>query len=91
MSEEKNLMPVFLKHGDQRQGTLFVDFKHLNNDRAFGNHGQSLKRLAERGGLAPCEIYANLEDELCDWIKYEDDTVLGWIEKEYPGIIESTN
>ncbi|MGR0185492.1 hypothetical protein [Azospirillum aestuarii] len=26
------------------------------------NHGQTLERLAERGGLAPCELLAVLED-----------------------------
>lgn len=30
--------------------------------QARSNHGQSLERLAERGGLGPCEAVAILED-----------------------------
>lgn len=30
--------------------------------QANHNHGQTLKRLAERGGLSPCEAVAVLED-----------------------------
>jgi hypothetical protein len=32
--------------------------------RAMRNHGQSLARLAERGGLHPRELYAVLTDRL---------------------------
>lgn len=33
--------------------------------RAFTNHGQSLQRLAERGGLSPAELLCVLEDRHC--------------------------
>jgi hypothetical protein len=33
-----------------------------HESQALRNHSQTLKRLAERGGLAPCEAVAILED-----------------------------
>ena len=33
-----------------------------HEERVMTNHHQSLERLAERGGLAPCEILAIVED-----------------------------
>jgi hypothetical protein len=38
----------------------FVRWSALSETRAMFNHGQSLARLAERGGLDPLEIAANL-------------------------------
>lgn len=38
------------------------------------NHGQTLKRLAERGGLSPCELVAILEDR--HWRKMPEDEAL---------------
>lgn len=34
-----------------------------HEDRAMRNHGQTLERLAQRGGLAPCEALWILRDE----------------------------
>lgn len=33
-----------------------------HEQQAERNHGQTLRRLAERGGLSPCELVAVLED-----------------------------
>lgn len=33
----------------------------LNEEWAQRNHSQTLTRLAERGGLSPCEAVANIE------------------------------
>jgi hypothetical protein len=33
----------------------------LNEEQAQRNHGQTLKRLNERGGLGPCEAIAIIE------------------------------
>ena len=33
-----------------------------HEEQALKNHGQTLKRLAERGGLSVCEAVAVLED-----------------------------
>ena len=42
------------------------------------NHGQTLKRLAERGGLSPCEALAILENRR--WRKMTDEEVRkGWL------------
>lgn len=37
-----------------------VPFEALSELRAQINHGQSLQRLAERGGLSPKEIWLNV-------------------------------
>lgn len=37
---------------------LAIDFDLLNEEWARKNHGQSLRRLAERGGLSLCEAAA---------------------------------
>jgi len=40
----------------------FVRFKHLNEDQALRNHcGQTLERLAQRGGLCPMEMVAVID------------------------------
>lgn len=41
------------------------------------NHNQSLKRLAERGGLSPCEMLAVLEDR--PWQKMDTAEAIGKI------------
>jgi hypothetical protein len=33
-----------------------------HEEQAMRNHDQTLKRLAERGGLDPCELFCVLED-----------------------------
>jgi hypothetical protein len=38
-----------------------IDFSVLNEYWAQKNHGQSLTRLAERGGLSPCEAAAIIQ------------------------------
>ena len=40
----------------------YVLWGALNEDRARRNHGQSLERLNQRGGLSPREIVANVLD-----------------------------
>lgn len=42
--------------------------------QADRNHGQTLKRLAERGGLSPCEAVAVIEDR--DWRPMSDDEAI---------------
>lgn len=43
-------------------GTVPWDLVEPHEKRALANHGQSLERLAERGGLDPVELVAVLED-----------------------------
>jgi hypothetical protein len=38
----------------------FVNWDKLNEHWAQRNHGQSLQRLAERGGLSTWELYINV-------------------------------
>jgi hypothetical protein len=40
---------------------------HRGEDQAQKNHGQSLTRLAERGGLTPQELYYLLRGEPWPW------------------------
>lgn len=39
----------------------YIRMEVLNEEWAQNNHGQSLKRLNERGGLSPCEAVAIIE------------------------------
>ena len=50
------------RHGDFENCPDFVRLDKLSEKRAQKNHGQTLERLAERGGLSPSEIAANLKD-----------------------------
>lgn len=52
-------MPIMLGVG--RRHVKTIPFSLLNEDWAQRNHGQSLKRLAERGGLSPCEAIAIMD------------------------------
>jgi len=51
MTTDRKLMPLM------RTG-LFIDFDLLDERQAMKNHGQTLTRLAERGGLSVCEALA---------------------------------
>jgi DNA repair exonuclease SbcCD ATPase subunit len=62
MSEEQ-VMPVLLRRDEFRRFPKCprsVPMDLLNEETAQQNHQQSLARLAERGGMAPCEILANM-------------------------------
>ena len=48
-----------------------------HEEQAYKNHGQTLKRLAERGGLSFCEALAVLEDR--QWRKTDN----AWIMVAY--------
>ena len=45
----------------------YVRWSALNEEWAQRNHGQSLTRLAERGGLDPFEILANVNRRKLDF------------------------
>ena len=76
MSEVKKF-PVLHGHREKIEGMPdFVDWSKLSNDQAIANHSQTLKRLSERGGMCPREIYANIKD-VC-WsrvLKVSDDHI----------------
>lgn len=40
---------------------IYVDATCLSSERAQINHGQSLRKIASRGGLSPKEIVLNVE------------------------------
>jgi len=50
--------------------SLGVRMDMLNEEQAKLNHGQSLKRLAERGGLCADEVLAIIEQR--SWKKVDD-------------------
>lgn len=50
---------------------LAIPFYVLNEQRAQTNHGQSLERLADRGGLGPFEALAIMEDRKLTFMKDE--------------------
>lgn len=63
MSKEDNKFPV-LHHYRREPGDGMPDFVRwdkLSEDQAYIGHGQTLERLAERGGLSPREIVANVK------------------------------
>jgi hypothetical protein len=49
-------MPIMLGPGKKWEKT--IPFDRLNEEQAQKNHGQTLKMLAERGGLSPSEAIA---------------------------------
>jgi hypothetical protein len=52
-------MPILGMPG--RPTGLFVRFKHLNEEQALANHGQTLTHLADRGGLSASEMLAIID------------------------------
>ncbi len=57
MSKEDNRFPVLDRKGDKR----WVKWSELSDKMAMDNHSQTLKRLAERGGLCARELVGNIE------------------------------
>lgn len=47
--------------------------------RAMRNHGQSLERLAERGGLGPSELYALVHDLPCGSVTLSQGELAAWL------------
>lgn len=66
-------MPILISNDDERAAWTALDVPlsvpwemvSPHEKQADENHSQTLARLAERGGLAPCELIAVLEDR--DW------------------------
>ena len=57
------MFPVMTGKYDREQGVCVpLDMVLPHEDQAQRNHSQSLRRLAERGGLSACELAAVLED-----------------------------
>lgn len=65
------LFPILLRHKlardtkpIERELPNYVPWAMLETHgrQAISNHGQTLRRLAARGGLSPCEMIAVLED-----------------------------
>lgn len=56
-----NGMPILKPKG---MDPIPWDIIEPHEKQAEINHGQTLKRLAERGGLSPCEAVAILEDRV---------------------------
>ena len=48
---------------DYPQGLKEFPTELLNEEKAYKIHGQTLKRLNERGGLSYFEIYLNLSEQ----------------------------
>ncbi len=69
---DEPMMPILLSYEAEKRFTEVrhtgqclmvtqVPFSLLSEDQAQRNHSQSLKRLAERGGLGHCEMVAVME------------------------------
>lgn len=66
----ERMFPVMMRSG--AWGEAYVPFAvvALHERQAEKNHGQSVAKLASRGGLSPCELAAVLEDRR--WHKMKD-------------------
>ena len=69
---ERVVMPINLGPGKRHERT--IPFSMLNEEWADRNHGQTLKRLAERGGLGPCEAIAIMDRR--KWMAMPDKAAL---------------
>lgn len=72
MKYNVGFMPVHSAHKYKKyfvECPLEIPMNLLNEEWAQNNHSQTLKRLAERGGLDPTEILANIERR--DWKKID--------------------
>lgn len=56
--------------------------------QAWLSHNQSLSRLAERGGLAPCEMVAVIEDR--KWSRMDDAKAIATL-KDYVAAFNATD
>jgi hypothetical protein len=65
MSREIEYMPLM------RTG-LAIRMDLLNEQQAQRNHGQTLTRLKERGGLSPCEVLAIAEHRVWKMMRLDD-------------------
>lgn len=62
--------PILIGGPDDARCPKFIRWEALDEGQAFLNHAQSLDRLAERGGLSPCEALALIERRswrVMDW------------------------
>ncbi len=59
---ERRAFPMLPHYGELTRRAVPWDFVAPHEARAHANHEQTLERLAERGGLAECELVALLED-----------------------------
>ena len=68
MSEKDNKFPVLFGRSKNEDNEFpeYVRWSELSERWAQKNHGQTLTRLAERGGLSPCEIVGNVNR--IEWI-----------------------
>ena len=66
------VMPIMLGAGKKWNRT--IPFSMLNEEQADRNHGQTLKRLAERGGLGPDEAIAIMDKR--KWMAMPDEAAL---------------
>ena len=68
MSKEDNKFPVLYGYStpEKDREPKFVKWSALSESQAWSNHGQTLARLAQRGGLCPCEMVGNVKG--IDWV-----------------------
>lgn len=64
------LYPIMRDYGKNHDIKLPWKLIASHERQALINHDQTLTRLAERGGLSPCEALAILEDR--QWFKIEN-------------------
>ena len=80
MTEKERAFPVHSYRG-YPGAPRYVRWSALNEEQAQRNHGQSLDRLAQRGGLSPEEIVFNVERRGLDWKQMKAITPAKWGEK----------
>lgn len=83
----REFMPI-LRHPEFRLPWALIA---PHEKQAMKNHGQTLERLAERGGLCFTEAYATLRDLALFSIRHDDNAQVGareWIERRIAAEIE---
>ena len=68
----ERLFPILCPHYINSKVYVPWDFVAQHKQQAEKNHGQTLTRLAERGGLSVSELCAVIEDR--EWFRMDDET-----------------
>ena len=76
---ERDGFPIMGRPGATRLGTIPWAVIELHSASAQRNHSQTVLRLAERGGLSPCEAVAVLEDR--SWHRMEWDDAVAQLQR----------
>lgn len=76
------MFPVLLRHG--QRAWVPWDLVAPHETQAMKNHGQTLERMSERGGLSPDELAAVLRDRRWEQMDDHDAWRTIWEQRDDP-------